>query len=941
MASSADAIVPKSNPKKSERSCTFCGEPHFVANCKKFGALSYENRLNHVRSKALCFNCLKGSHTSRDCRSGVKCGVEGCTGTLHHTLLHRSSVKLPTNKSSEGNAVSETCSAVRSSLSSVQSVFLNVVPLNVICGEIEMATYAFLDQGSTTTLCERSLANLLQVHGTPIRLNVDTLTSSKTLDTISFALDVEPLDRSGDPIHIADVVAVDKIPIQPNNTLDPTLLKKSNVVKETQLLKKHKYLRDFEMPRIENGTVQLLIGANVPEAFRVEVMRSGSPGCPDVIRSPLGWSLFGPTFGLTSSKNVSCNFLSAQSEEMETLHAMYLRDEIDYSPVTADEEIESLDVIKCLSAEDRRTFELMKDSVTMVNGHNELPLPWRHDYQLLPDNKIMATKRLNSLKKHLSLDPKLKARYVEQMQIILQKGYAEEVPKEEIESNRRIWYIPHHPVFNPKKPEKLRIVYDCAASYSGVSLNQVLMQGPDLVNSIVGVLTRFRREKIAIVADVEAMFYQVRVSQRDRDCLRFLWWPEGDMSKQPVPFRMCVHLFGATSSPSCAAFSLRQAALELGSNFDPRVATTIEKNFYVDDLLCTAPTADDGIRLIKGLQILLAKAGFHLTKWLSNSQEVIDSVPEKERSKSLQVSSLSGELHERVLGVNWNVQSDRFEFNISIPIKPQTRRGILSTMNSLFDPLGFVNPVVLEARMIYRVLCQQELEWDEPILDPELKRWERWLSSLVQLRDVTIPRCLGVQTPGNIGNCQMHCFSDASKQAFGMTCYLRVQENDGTIRCTLLMSKSRLAPKSEESVPRLELMAAVEAVKMEIVLKNELGLPLHPSIFWSDSAIVLQSLQNDHKRFPLFVSRRLAFISKNTCVENWKHVPTKQNPADFVSRGAAADMLVKSNSWFAGPPFLQQSPEFWPSRFEAKTMEPQDTRLFDKQPERSFAIQDQ
>ena len=114
---------------------------------------------------------------------------------------------------------------------------------------------------------------------------------------------------------------------------------------------KHKYLRDFEMPRIKNGTVQLFIGANVPEAFRVEVIRSGSPGYRDIIRSPLGWSLFGPTFGLTSLKNVSCNFLSAQSEEMETLHAMYLRNEIDFSPETADEEIESLDVIRRLSTD--------------------------------------------------------------------------------------------------------------------------------------------------------------------------------------------------------------------------------------------------------------------------------------------------------------------------------------------------------------------------------------------------------------------------------------------------------------------------------------------------------------------------------------------------------------------------------------------------------------
>jgi len=88
------------------------------------------------------------------------------------------------------------------------------------------------------------------------------------------------------------------------------------------------------------------------------------------------------------------------------------------------------------------------------------------------------------------------------MRILLVKEYAEQVPKEEIElPDKRIWYIPHHPVLNPKKPDKLRIVYDCAASFSSVSLNQMLMQGPDLVNSNVGVLTRFRKQKIAIVVD--------------------------------------------------------------------------------------------------------------------------------------------------------------------------------------------------------------------------------------------------------------------------------------------------------------------------------------------------------------------------------------------------------------------------------------------------------
>jgi len=110
------------------------------------------------------------------------------------------------------------------------------------------------------------------------------------------------------------------------------------------------------------------------------------------------------------------------------------------------------------------------------------------------------------------------------MRLTIAKGYAEEVPKDEIDVDRCKWYLPHHGVSSERKPDKLRIVFDYAAQHRGGSLNQVLMQGPDLNNRLDAVLLRFRKESIALVADVEAMFHQVLVSPRDRDSLRFLWW---------------------------------------------------------------------------------------------------------------------------------------------------------------------------------------------------------------------------------------------------------------------------------------------------------------------------------------------------------------------------------------------------------------------------------
>ena len=154
--------------------------------------------------------------------------------------------------------------------------------------------------------------------------------------------------------------------------------------------------------------------------------------------------------------------------------------------------------------------------------------------------------------------------------------------KEELDiDGKPLWYLPHHAVFNPNKPGKLRVVFDCAARYSGTSLKDQVLSGPDLINSLFGVLVRFRQEPVALSSDIEAMFHQVMVDPKDVDALRFLWWPDDDLSKRPVEFRMKVHLFGSTSSPSCASFGLRKTAQDNAGDLSHEVIDTVLRNFYV------------------------------------------------------------------------------------------------------------------------------------------------------------------------------------------------------------------------------------------------------------------------------------------------------------------------------------------------------------------------
>ena len=147
--------------------------------------------------------------------------------------------------------------------------------------------------------------------------------------------------------------------------------------------------------------------------------------------------------------------------------------------------------------------------------------------------------------------------------------------EDDIQNASTVWYLPHHPVVNLSKSGKLRVVFDCAAKFNGTFLNDKLMKGPDLVNSLVGVLTRFKKNKVALVADVKAMFHQINVDPRDQNALRFLWWNKEDLYKESKVYKMVVHPFGATSSPSCANFCLKQTAREFGHLYPSMISEAV------------------------------------------------------------------------------------------------------------------------------------------------------------------------------------------------------------------------------------------------------------------------------------------------------------------------------------------------------------------------------
>jgi len=880
--------VQTSSPEaRVKKPCELCGGAHSLFGCGEFKGMSVEERLKLVMDHRLCFNCLKGGHWAAICRQDRVCGIDGCE-KKHARFLHAVSHP-PISETDPAPVISQaiSCNAIKSGRSRLA---LPIVPVQVrVPGSRQtFLTHALLDGGSTATFCSEELVARMGVTGTEETISLTTLEGQGSyLRTRVVGLEVAALG-GGTFSSLSRVYTKSSIPVNADH------------IPVAEDVTRYAHLRDVRLPDVDCNSLGLLIGQDNSDLILPLEVRHGGPGLPYATRTRLGWTLNG-SLGETDGKEVAVNLCNTRSLETQVERFWHVEG---WECLNGPEESYSL--------EDKRTMQLWQDSVSQVeNGHYQLPIPFRSENVRLPDSYPMALGRLKGLQKRLIRDPELHRQYVRSMDTLFEKGYAEIVndsPNDDADSV--IWYIPHHPVVTPKK---VRIVFDCAAQVNGTSLNRVVMQGPDVSSGLIGVLLRFRLGPVAIMADIESMFHQVRVTPKNRDALRFLWWPDGKLGIDPKTYRMTAHLFGGTWSPACCGFALQRVADDYGGNYSEETANTIRRNFYVDDCLRAVDSVQEATALVSELRSLLAEGGFKLTKWLSNDRSVLQSIPVEDRAKAVKDLDINfdGLPSEKALGMVWKLEKDCWGFDIHLPEQTaSTRRGMLSVVSSVFDPLGLLAPFTLNAKILIQDLTRKKQGWDDPLPESCRSDWEKWKGELRCLSSFQIKRCL---KPRDANECQLHVFSDASQVAYGAAAYLRVVASDGTVSCTLIMSKSRLAPIKAMSIPRLELSAAALAVKLEGMLRLELDLELVETVFWTDSAVVLGYILNSRKRFHTFVANRVAAIHEGSQPSQWRHVASEVNPADDLSRGLSAPEMTCRVRWMFGPEFLLEAEEVWPA----------------------------
>ena len=310
----------------------------------------------------------------------------------------------------------------------------------------------------------------------------------------------------------------------------------------------------------------------------------------------------------------------------------------------------------------------------------------------------------------------------------------------------------------------------------GYSLNSELLKGPDFLPSLPGVLLRFRQHATAIVADIEKMFLQVRVRAEDGPAFRYLWRTPGS-SEPPDTYQLDVQIFGAVSSPSIFSYVLRQTAKDCGAHAD-QVFKEVCEHFYVDNWLVSYSSEREAIDNAKLMYDSLLKGGFKLTQWAASNLSIRSSLPDRTQADSHLNLDLDSVPVERTLGLQWDYRADTFVLKVIVSdVNSQTKRAILRTVSSIFDPLGFLAAVTFTTKSLLQDIWRTGVGWGEEIDPHLLERWQAWRETLSSLESLTIPRCYFRDQNDGITT-QLHIFADASELGFGAVGYLHREYPD-------------------------------------------------------------------------------------------------------------------------------------------------------------------
>lgn len=461
----------------------------------------------------------------------------------------------------------------------------------------------------------------------------------------------------------------------------------------------------------------------------------------------------------------------------------------------------------------------------------------------------------------------------------------------QLPDGRQACYLPHQAVYN--KNGKFRRVMDGKARpyKTAYSLNDCLETGPNLVTSILHILLGFRKEKWAAQADIEKAFPQVGIKEEYRDVLRCLWIEDG----QVVVYRFARLPFGLACSPFILQATLR---LHLGeNNIDEKTMSNFIASIYVDDSVWSEAGLEQLMTRKDFYTKLFEECGMLFRDWTSNHKEA--------REKWAKLEGREPKAEQTTLGMFWDTEKDILKINSTklqevIKRKVRTKRDIWKVVPSIYDPLGLLAPYVLLGKMIVNAACREVKGWDSLLPPKFVDSMVKWSEEFSNIENISWSRWAGIENPKRI---QLYGCCDASSYAMGACVYLISTAQDDTITANLIMGKTRNSPPEQHSIPRLELASAVLLTNLMAHVRKIYKIEDKDVTWFTDSADVLFWIYSGHLSWKPYVANQIQKIKKCGQVQSWRHIDTKQNPADLASRGETIKNLAASDFWHCGPKY--------------------------------------
>lgn len=901
--------------------CLYCKvKNHNIYKCVAFSKLSVGQRKEFVDKSKLCFNCLGSKHQVKQCASS---GCRWCA-RKHHSLLHDATdtnySRVNGNSSAQpthlhkGNTAQGNQTQATARFNEAQSISNDQEPhqgqasqsqqANRICmtslgktHHILLATAqvmilakngkkiqarALLDSASQTSFVTTRLFHKLNCPAQRYAMPISGIGATTT--QVSHSVHLTVLSHTHKEFSVSSQFAIlDTITcVLPHVAID----KGSLPIPEDLTLADNEFFKP--MP------IDVLIGADLYfDIIAPGLLRLGR-NLPTLQFSYLGWIIGGPApIGRASEQSalLSVALFSSTMDINEIIPKFWSLEEPPKNAVVAPEDK------LCESIFENTTRHL-------PGGRFQVDIPFSKGdiYNRLGDSFSIAFRRLRSLEKRLSKDHDTFLRYKEFIDEYVRLGHAKYVSlSHPLAEPQRRNFLAHHGVFREQSiSTKLRVVFDASMkTSSGMSLNDMMLKGPRVQPDLFDIICRFRLHRYVFTTDIQKMYRQIMVNPAQTHLQSILWRENANDAVKVI--ELLTVTYGTKAAPYLATRCLTELAKEHALTY-PLAAQAVINQCYVDDILAGANTLTEIRALRSELVAMLGSAGFTLHKWCFNELSLYG----LSNTEGCSEVTLKDESN-KVLGLVWKSVDDVFTISAQPNLEqahgePLTKRSVLAKLAQHFDPLGFISPVIVRAKILMQRIWVRNLGWDDAIPTDLATEWQVFAADRKNITKIRVPRWL--HTPEVIEDVQLHGFCDASQVAYGAVLYLRSTYVTKSIGSQLICAKSRVAPLKIVSLPRLELCAALLLSKLVAKIKEIWPYSFNKIVLWTDSQIVLAWLSASPSRWTTFVANRTAEIQELTSSCQWRHIDSKLNIADIITRGCDCDALIANRDWWQGPQLI-------------------------------------